>query len=53
MSGTASGVTTFVLGRYQDGNLETRTFEDGQAYDLDASLIQAYTANDATFPYPA
>jgi hypothetical protein len=53
--GTAVGVTTFVLGRDQDGNLENRTFENGQEYDagLTPSLIQAYTANDTTFPYPA
>ena len=50
---TAVGVTTFVLGRDQDKNLETRTYKNGQTYDLSVSLIQAYTANDATFPYPA
>ena len=53
MSGTAVGNTTFVLGRNQDSNLETKTFTDGQAYDLDVSLVQAYTADDATFPYSA
>ena len=53
MSGTAVGVTSFVLGREQDSNREVRTFENGQAYDLDVSQIQAYTANDTTFPYPA
>lgn len=53
MSKTAVGVTTFVLGRDQDKNLETRTFKDGQAYDLDVELIQGYTADDTTFPYPA
>jgi len=53
MSGTAVGVTSFVLGRDQDGNLENRTFTDGQAYDQDVDQIQAYTANDTTFPYPA
>lgn len=54
-TGTAVGVTTFVLGRDQDGNLETYTFEDGQEYDtsLTQAMVQAYTANDATFPYPA
>jgi hypothetical protein len=53
--GTAVGNTTFVLGRQQDGNLETRTFENGQEYDagLTPDLIQAYTADNTTFPYPA
>lgn len=53
MAGTAVGETTFVLGREQDGHRETRIFEDGQAYDLSIDLVQAYTANDSTFPYPA
>lgn len=52
MSGIASGVTTFVLGREEDGNRETRTFEDGQAYDLDFEDVQAYSADDTEFPYP-
>lgn len=53
--GTAVGVTSFVLGRDQDQNLEVLTFENGQTYDdgLTVDLIQAYTANDTTFPYPA
>lgn len=53
MSGTAVGTTVFVLGREQDKNREVRTFEDGQTYDLDVEDIQAYTADDSTFPYPA
>lgn len=53
MSGTAVGETTFVLGREQDSHRETRTFEDGQAYDLDIGLVQAYTADDTEFPYVA
>ena len=53
MSGTAVGTTGFVLGREQDSNREVRIFTDGQAYDLDVEDIQAYTANDSTFPYPA
>ena len=53
--GTAIGNTTFVLGRDQDENLETRTFTDGQEYDagLTMDLVQVYTADDTTFPYPA
>ena len=53
MAGTAIGVTTFVLGREQDGHREIRTFENGQAYDLSIDLVQAYTANDTEFPYTA
>ena len=53
MSGTAVGTTTFVLGRNQDGHRETRIFEDGQAYVLDIEDVQAYSADDSTFPYPA
>lgn len=53
MSGTAVGVTSFVLGREQDGHREIRTFEDGQAYDLSIDLVQSYTADDTQFPYTA
>lgn len=55
VTGTAVGMTTFVLGRTQDGNRETYTFENGQEYDtsLTQAMVQAYTANNATFPYPA
>ena len=53
MSETAVGNTTFVLGRDQDSNLETRTFTNGQSYDLSIDLVQAYTTDDTTFPYPA
>lgn len=53
MPGDAVGTTTFVLGRDQDKNLETRTFTDGQAYDMDIEDVQGYTTDDATFPYPA
>lgn len=54
-TGTAVGMTTFVLGREQDGNRETYTFENGQTYDtsLTQAMVQAYTANSTTFPYPA
>jgi len=54
-TGTTVGTTTFVLGRDQDKNLETRTFTTGQTYDtsLTQAMVQAYTADDATFPYPA
>lgn len=51
MSGTASGVTTFVLGREAEGNREVHVFEDGQAYEFDYDLAQDYTSADATFPY--
>jgi hypothetical protein len=50
MAGTASGVTTFVLGREADGNRETRTFTNGQQYDLDFSLVKAYSADETEFP---
>ena len=50
MSGTASGITSFVLGREVDGNREMRTFEDGDTYDLDADLITAYSADATEFP---
>lgn len=50
MSGTASGVTTFVLGLEADGNREIRVFVDGETYDLDADLITAYTADATEFP---
>jgi len=53
MSGTAVGRTAFVLGREQDANREVRSFADGEEYDLDIEDVQAYTADDATFPYPA
>lgn len=53
MAGTAVGNTTFVLGREQDSHRETITFTDGQAYDLSIDLVEAYTANNTTFPYPA
>lgn len=52
MAGTASGVTSFVLGREEDGNREVITYTDGQSYDLDASLIKAYSADETEFPYP-
>lgn len=52
MAGTASGITTFVLGREQDGNRETRTFTDGQPYELDFEDVQAYSADETEFPYP-
>ena len=53
--GTAVGNTTFVLGRDQDENLETRTFTNGQTYDasLTMDLVEVYTADNGTFPYPA
>lgn len=51
MSGIASGVTSFVLGRDEDANREMYTFEDGQAYEFDASLIKTYSADEETeFP---
>jgi hypothetical protein len=50
MAGTASGVTSFVLGREADGNREMRTFIDGETYDLDADLITAYSADSSEFP---
>lgn len=55
VTGTAVGVTSFVLGREQDANREVRTFEDGQEYDtsLTQDMVQGYTADAATFPYPA
>ena len=52
MAGTSVGITTFVLGREEDGNRETRTFENGQAYDLDFEDIQAYSVDSTEFPYP-
>lgn len=52
MSGTASGVTSFVLGTQDEGNREVRTFENGQSYDLDFADVQGYTADDTTFPFP-
>lgn len=53
MSNTAVGNTTFVLGKNADGNKESRTYEDGQEYDLPISLLKGYTTNEATFPHPA
>jgi hypothetical protein len=50
MSGIASGVTSFVLGRDEDGNREMYTFKDGQAYDLDFEDATAYTADETEFP---
>ena len=50
MAGTASGVTSFVLGLEADGNREMRTFIDGETYDLDADLITAYSADATEFP---
>jgi hypothetical protein len=50
--GISSGVTTFVLGREEDGNRETRTFTNGQPYELDFSLAKPYSADETIFPYP-
>lgn len=50
MSGTASGVTSFVLGREEDGNREMYVFEDGQSYDLDFEDAKAYSADETEFP---
>ena len=52
MAGTAKGVTSFVLGREEDGNREVVTFENGQAYSLDFEDVQAYSADATEFPYP-
>lgn len=43
----------FKMGREVDGNREIRVFTAGQSYDLDAEDIVSYTADEATFPYPA
>jgi hypothetical protein len=53
MAGTASGTTTFVLGQEADGNRETRTFLNGEAYDLDFEDVKAYTVGTTKFPYVA
>lgn len=51
MAGTASGITTFILGREVDGNRETRTFLDGEAYDLDYAYAEVYSDGDTSFPH--
>jgi hypothetical protein len=50
-AGTAVGTTVFVLGSEDDGNRETRIFEDGQPYDLDFEDVQPYSSGDTSFPY--
>ena len=50
MAGIASGVTSFVLGREEDGNREMYVFENGQAYDLDFEDVKAYSTDDTEFP---
>lgn len=51
MAGTSSGITSFVLGREEDGNREVRTFTDGQSYDLDYEDVEAYSSDLTQFPY--
>lgn len=50
MSGTTSGVTSFVMGRETDGNREMRTFKTAQAYDLDFADVKSYSTDDTEFP---
>lgn len=50
MAGTSVGVTSFVMGREEDGNREMRTFTDGQAYSVDFEDKQAYSADATEFP---
>lgn len=53
MSGTASGITHFVLGSEDDGNREVLNVEDGEEYFVDASTSAAYSSGTTRFPYLA
>ncbi len=53
MAGTSVGITTFVLGKENEGNRQTATFTNGQSYDLDFSDAQAYSSGETSFPYVA
>lgn len=48
---TASGITSFVLGREQDGNREVLTFENGATYDVAFAAKVAYSVATTRFPY--
>jgi hypothetical protein len=53
MSGTASGITHFVLGNEDDGNREVLNVADGEEYYVDFSTSAEYSSGTTEFPYSA